>query len=231
MSEYRGLIEHEMDRVELRPFTLDTFHRRRNRRQRNQRIGAGVMALIVASAGVGGAIWALRSHDRSTPAKPIPSPLPSNGGIVFFRVEGGSGNLYVIDPSGGTPRVLETCSRSCKGMAVASADWSPDGTRIAYSVFDYSRVSIGDRAGIYVLDLRTGSSTQLTRCVAPCVRQGGLSGGLDWSPDGTRIAFDEAVNGTCHWAMDFSGSCRLFIVNADGSGRVQLSTGRGPNAL
>ena len=44
MSEYRGLIEREMDRVELRPFTLDTFRRRRNRRQRNQRIGAGVVA-------------------------------------------------------------------------------------------------------------------------------------------------------------------------------------------
>jgi Tol biopolymer transport system component len=231
MSEYRSLIEREMDRVRPRPFTLDSFLRRRNRRLRNQRIGVAAMALVVAIAGVGGAIWALRSRDRSIPARPIPSPLPSNGGITFFRLEGVGGNLYVIDPSGGTTRRLDTCRGDCRGMGIASADWSPDGTRIAYSVFDVSRLDIGDRAGIYVLDLRTGVSTQLTRCVAPCVRQGSLGGGLDWSPDGTRIAFDEAVNGTCHWAMDFLGSCRIFIVNADGSGRVRLPTGPVTNAL
>ena len=57
-----------------------------------------------------------------------------------------------------------------------NAAWSPDGTRIAFS---------SDRTGkneIYVLDLATGETTQLTTGVIwPDIPS--------WSPDGTVITF------------------------------------------
>src|SRR5207244_4378490 len=81
------LTERELDRVEIRPFTLEGFHRRRDRKERNKRIVAGVVALVVAVGGVGGAIWALHPRDRSIPVTPIPTPLPSNGDIAFMRLE------------------------------------------------------------------------------------------------------------------------------------------------
>ena len=117
--------------------------------------------------------------------------------------------------------MLEACPGACEKMAVRNADWSPDGTRIAFSVTATTAESIGDVAGIYVLNVGTGASTQLTRCVSPC----SLQEGLDWSPDGSRIAFDEAVNGHCSFAWNFAGSCAIYTMNLDGSNRSRLPTG------
>ncbi len=61
MSNDRSLLEREMQNVELRPFTLETFQRRRERKQRNRRIGGGVVALIVAVIGIGALVRAFPS--------------------------------------------------------------------------------------------------------------------------------------------------------------------------
>ena len=53
MSSDRSLVQREMQRVELRPFTVEGFHRQRERKQRNKRVRAGVVALIVAAVGMG----------------------------------------------------------------------------------------------------------------------------------------------------------------------------------
>jgi hypothetical protein len=71
MSETRPLVERAMERVELRPFTLDRFHDRRDRKRRNQRIAAGVVGIAVFVA----AVWVVTSNpfDRtSSPAEPTP---------------------------------------------------------------------------------------------------------------------------------------------------------------
>jgi hypothetical protein len=56
MFSDRSLIEREMQRVELQPFTLARFHRLRERKQRNKRIRAGAVALVVAAVGMGALI-------------------------------------------------------------------------------------------------------------------------------------------------------------------------------
>ena len=74
MAEARSLLEREMERVELRPFTLDGFYGRRDRKRRNQRIAAGIVGIAVFVAAVA-LVAGLSSFDRGeTPAVTGPSP-------------------------------------------------------------------------------------------------------------------------------------------------------------
>ncbi|MGH2555700.1 MAG: hypothetical protein ACRDHO_08305, partial [Actinomycetota bacterium] len=61
MASDRSILERQMERVELRPFTLEGFHRRHQRKQRNRRIRTGVVALVVAAAGTGALVRAFPS--------------------------------------------------------------------------------------------------------------------------------------------------------------------------
>lgn len=71
------------------------------------------------------------------------------------------------------------------------------------------------------MDVATGEIHQLTTCAAPCWRQTDV----DWSPDESRIAFTEAVSAGCDAAWQFTGTCSIFTINADGTGRHELQTG------
>lgn len=64
----QSFLEHQMERVELRPFTLDGFHRRREQKQRNRRIATAAVALTVAAAGIGGMARAFLSGPEPRPA-------------------------------------------------------------------------------------------------------------------------------------------------------------------
>ncbi len=66
MPSDRSLVEREIERVDLHPFTLDGFHRRRQRKDRNRRIGTAVVALLVAGVAIGGLLRAFSSS--SVPA-------------------------------------------------------------------------------------------------------------------------------------------------------------------
>ena len=227
-------LEHELREMMHRQVGLaerglvDTHHvalRARRRRTATAALsGMAVLAIVVGAAFIGGVV----DTDRAEPDPAIPDPLPivlaDNGDIAFVRhqgVDASSAPLYVMDPSGGQPRLIEACPGTCEKMGVRNADWSPDGTRIAFSVTSTTAERIGDLAGIHVLDVRTGASTQLTQCVSPC----SLQEGVDWSPDGTRIAYDEAVNGHCSSEWNFAGSCAIYAIDLDGSNRTKLPTG------
>src|SRR5918996_2302697 len=54
MASDRSLLERQMERVELRSFPLEGFNRRRERKQRNRRMGTAVVVLAVAAAAIGG---------------------------------------------------------------------------------------------------------------------------------------------------------------------------------
>jgi DNA-binding beta-propeller fold protein YncE len=51
MGEYRELLEQGSERFDLAPGALERMHVRRRRRDRNRRVGAGVLALVVAAGG------------------------------------------------------------------------------------------------------------------------------------------------------------------------------------
>jgi hypothetical protein len=68
MTSDRSILKRQMERVELRPFTLDGFHRRREQKQRHRRIATAAVALAVAAAGIGGMARAFLSGPGTRPA-------------------------------------------------------------------------------------------------------------------------------------------------------------------
>ena len=115
--------------------------------------------------------------------------------IVFASARTGYGDVYMVDPAGGTPTQLTSGNH-----IDAEPEWFPAGDRV---LFSSSRTGNGD---IYALALG-GGLDRLTSHTAsdtsPAV-----------SPDGARITF----------ASNRSGNWDIWVMNADGSGVAQLTT-------
>jgi hypothetical protein len=97
MPSDRSLVEREIERVELQPFTLDGFHERRQRKDRNRRIGTAVVALLVAGAAIGAMLRAFSSS-----SVPADDPrFPFLGAWVVETDADGSRATMIIGASGG----------------------------------------------------------------------------------------------------------------------------------
>jgi photosystem II stability/assembly factor-like uncharacterized protein len=109
MNEYRDLLEQERRRHAMRDGTVRGLERRRNRKRRNGQIVAGIVALLIAAAGVGGGLYAFRSSAARKPIvghtptpspttslrpSPTPSPVPGTQVAAASRV---SGPLQFVD--------------------------------------------------------------------------------------------------------------------------------------
>ena len=119
-------------------------------------------------------------------------------------------SVLVVNANGDGPRQLLRDAQS--------ADWSPDGTRIAYS-------SVGDRNGeecgsdqcsyngeLYVARADGTEPRRLTR-------NGGDDAEPDWSPDGTRILFSSDRN------YPAGLSSEVYSITADGRCLTWLTNG------
>ena len=229
MNDTKRKLQRARDQSELPQDLMGSLVRRRDRKQRNKRISAGVVALVVAVAGIGTVLRAFDASPR-TPAAQTPSPLASNGDLTFVASDSsGFASLYLVDPAGGKPRkILDAgCPGNpddpppCEDVFIRSVDWSPDGSRIAYTLEGTMPTGIGMLEGIYVMEIATEQVHQLTSCLDPCF----LQTDVEWSPDGSRIAYTQVDVAGCDRAWAFSGSCSIYTMNADGTDRVRLPTG------
>ncbi len=121
----------------------------------------------------------------------------TTGKIAFVSNREGNDDEIWIMNSDGSDRVNLTDN----DIRDLDPDFSPDGNKIVYASKLYD-----DDFEIHVFDLTTNNITRLTndpsRDYAPA-----------WSPDGTKIAF----------ASRRSGEMNIWIMNADGSGKQQIT--------
>jgi Tol biopolymer transport system component len=133
-----------------------------------------------------------------------PTWSPDGSKIAFVSNRTGTSHIYVMDADGTDQLPLTSGASTDTAPA-----WSPDGTKIAYQ----SNFEVG--LGIYVMDADGTDPVQLTTFP--------YHSSPAWSPDGSKIA--------CTLSDSFppSSSSAIMTMNADGTGKTQISFGAGAN--
>ena len=132
---------------------------------------------------------------------------PQGGKIAFLSNRRGSGyEVYLMNADGSSQHPLRDAIPVCP----FSFEWSPDGTRLAYS----------DGSDVYVVEV---DGTNAPVNVSGNKPAGTSDSSPAWSPDGGRLVVRNSAN--CGGCSD------LHVLNAfDGGDRIALSTGPGFDA-
>jgi dipeptidyl aminopeptidase/acylaminoacyl peptidase len=148
-------------------------------------------------------IWvgdAVATRQLTNAKKSSVQPTWSRDGrsLAFVSDRDGKRQIYRIDITGGEAERLTNTEEDVNSFA-----WSPDNTRIAFTMTDPIAESVKERdkrfgeiriedqdrrmAHLYILDVTTRQSRALTKGDF-------VVGSFDWSPDGTAIVFDHRVS-------------------------------------
>jgi hypothetical protein len=143
MPETRPLLERVMERVELRPFTLEGFHDRRDRKRRNQRISAGVvgitvfvaLALILGTVGLSNRTQGPAGGAETGPTTTGPAESgPTVTGPVIGNTRDPSSVGFGLPPEGATP------SKPLRGELVMKDSGSDLGSWYAVNLYADGRL-------------------------------------------------------------------------------------------
>jgi Tol biopolymer transport system component len=156
-----------------------------------------------------GAIWVMRSdgarlHQVTYPPRRAhdshPTWSPDGRQLAFEEFPG----IWVVNIDGSGLRSLER-----PGWYDRAPDWSPDGSQIAFT--SVRRSDQIRRTDVWTMAPDGNYRHRVTDDV-------GWDYDPNWSPDGSMIAYE-------HWKdIDASGDlARVYLVNADGSGKVGLN--------
>jgi hypothetical protein len=159
--------------------------------------GSHLISIDPSTGAQVGALTSLGGERRDT--KPAYSV---DGKIAFARSSEGHSSIFVIDSPGSAPR------RVTYGQGDRAPDFSPDGSRIAFS-HSYSDIGV---VGV------SGGAVQLLPIPTPSGGFGYYVNSPAFSPDGSQIAFRRGVYGS-GW-QDETG---LFTIALDGSGMTRIA--------
>ena len=183
MPDLNSLLErahHAASRVPLPEEGLEHILRRRDRRRRNQRIGAlatvGLIVVVFAALAVR---WL---PDRATGTAGNPSPTSDPIGTIPDSIAGPeTADLatLLVDLGGGQPRPVP---KTFEGGF--QFDVSPDGTQVAFSRDPENTICCALDGDGYVANLDGTGIRQVTSSPT-----GVDAWGLHWSPDGSMIVY------------------------------------------
>jgi Tol biopolymer transport system component len=137
---------------------------------------------------------------------------PDGSRILFSRIGSNDfGDIYVVNPDGtgllrlNPPRLQLGAADCCR----PAADWSPDGSQVAFAAFWKPNIAHARRTALFVVN---ADGTGLRR-ITPFGL--GARDGARWSPDGQLIAFNTLfIRG---------GSPQIWVVHPDGTGLTELT--------
>ncbi|MEZ4521321.1 MAG: hypothetical protein R3A46_06725 [Thermomicrobiales bacterium] len=127
-------------------------------------------------------------------------------GLVLFEQ---AGDLYSINADGTNPANLT----EDLDLYASDAEWSPDGTRIAFVGSEDMRLA--QPGMIYVMNADGTGRTQIT--------DGPFDSAPSWSPAGSQIAFARLLPDMYGPIGSFSSESKIFVVEPDGSNERQIT--------
>lgn len=142
------------------------------------------------------------------------SPVSAEGRmqLAYQSLDSNCGtDLYVMDVAvtDASPQILEVRRLTQCGYQNMRPEWSPDGERIVFYAAPLAEGQPLSPPNIYLLEVASGTRQQLTVM--------GNAFYPVWSPDGAQIVFTTFTS---------NEMCRVYIVNADGSGLHCVSSAR-----
>lgn len=176
MPRIADVLERESRTVDLEQGDFERLLGRRERKQRNRRIRAGAVGVIVALAM--GIILVRSLPSDGIPAdRPVePRPAPVASGALAYAFDG---DIYVADPDGSNAVKISDGipDAGCGGVSEETyLSWSPDGRYLAFQrdcpSSEQDDMVITDPHGNAVAEFPTY----------------GGGWGFTWSPDSTRVA-------------------------------------------
>jgi Tol biopolymer transport system component len=144
----------------------------------------------------------------------ISTPTPVAGEVSWNPA--GTKIAYVAALSGGNTQVWTINADGGGAHAVTPAGfqspiWSPDGTRLAVTTV----ATVADPfVDVAIADLAAGTTHVIT---SNTFSTGSALGPPVWAPDGSKVAFITAI-----YDEGSGGTAIVNVINADGTGRVQL---------
>ena len=167
MTEYRNVLERELERLAPPRIPVDRLVRRRDRKRRNQRIAAGLVAVAVFVAAISGLFGAFSGRERT--GDEGPSPRPS------VRVPA---DLSFVNIDTGREHPLPSAISDLGG--VRDIDASLDGKRLAFEALSgrdpVRQVFVADIDGSDIRQLTFGDDIEFMN--------------PSWSSDGMRLVVE-----------------------------------------
>ena len=204
MPRISDVLEHESRTVDLERGDFERLLGRREREQRNRRIRAGAVGVIVALA-TGLVLVRSLTSDPLPADRPEPRPAPAASGALTYVLDG---DIYVADPDGSNAvkiadgRPAEDCFPIGEYWADGSM-WSPDGRYLAYRHTDCSSAGPeGWREGVVISDAEGNVLATFPT---------GRGWDIRWSPDSTRVAVWDSLFET------------IGVYGTDGARQTQLT--------
>ena len=215
MIDERDLLERALHRFEPQPGLTDRVYRRRERKRRNQRIGAGALAIILALVSFVALTRAFRTTERPAD-EPTPRPegiFSEVGGWIAYGDEEG---IWAVNP---TPGGLPTDRVQLSDRPGEPIAWSSDGSKLLILRLHnwgspVENASFG--GSLHVLNSDGTETLLVQRGVSPW-----MTGG-SFTPDGSKVIYGANLRGE-EWRPG------IYVVDADGgSPRLLYAAGRMP---